>query len=341
MSHAATSHATFYEILGVPPAALLPEIKQAHRKLAQQNHPDKLNYLASDFPWVVEEANERFRKITEAFNVLSNEAARSRYDAGLKLPPTGFHPRSATSTYAQRRKQPPTYTSASDDLHTRTAEVPHEDFNRHNPPADSPFHSAEPRAPRHRKNIFLSGVAFVGMVALALAASNDGPLAKELHSLQMDVESSTMAATTDAGPLTRTAAKSPTAGQAKNGTEDGYQFADIRYLRTIFNAYLISRGVPNAAVTHQKEFSLLQHWDPSYYQSKFIVISWENPSSNQTQIGILFLDQPDTVFQATVTRQPGTGRQLQSFVPLQHTPEEMADIRAYWSQSLADPGHAL
>jgi curved DNA-binding protein CbpA len=307
MSHAAT----FYEILGVTPTALTSEIKQAHRKLAQQNHPDKLNHLAQDFPWVVQEATERFKQITEAFNVLSNDAARSKYDAQLNRTRTGFHPRPAAEK--QRHAQ--------------------EHLHRNADPADSPFHATEPRAPRNRKNVFLSGLAFVALVTFGFAAFNDGPLAKELHSLQFVEADST------SQPPAHTSAAS--ASTKINPTDAGYQFADIRYLRTLFNGYLVSRDLPSAPVTHQKEFSLLQRWDPSYYQSKFIVISWENPSSNQTQIGILFLDQPDTVFQATVTRQPGAGRQLQSFIPLKHTPEEMADIRAYWSQSLADPTHAL
>jgi len=344
MSHAAT----FYEILGVTPAAPISEIKQAHRKLAQQNHPDKLNYLAADFPWVVQEATERFKQITEAFNVLSNDAARSRYDAELNRSQTqfktGFHPRSAPATYAQRRKNPPTYSAShkADDIRTHTAETreqANEAFRRHATPADSPFHAKEPQAPRHRKNVFLSGIAFVAMVALAFATLQEGPLAKEIHSLQL-VEAETTSSPSAARPHISTT-KSTTASTKLNSTDDGYQFADIRYLRTLFNAYLIAWGLPTATVTHQKEFSLLQHWDPSYYQSKFIVISWENPTDNQTQIGILFLDQPDRVFQATIAKQPGASRELQSFTALKYSPQQMANIRAYWAQSLTDKTHAL
>jgi curved DNA-binding protein CbpA len=338
MSHAAT----FYEILGVTPAAPISEIKRAHRKLAQQNHPDKLHHLAADFPWVVQEATERFKQITEAFNVLSNEDARSRYDAEINRPQTGFHPRPAPSTYAQRRKQPPSYSGSdkADDIHTRAAETSdhaHEPFRRYTVSNDSPFHAAEPRAPRRRKNTFLSGIAFVGMVTLAFAAFNNGTLAKELHSLQLEADSSAPVAPSKSAFQQRNS----TVGPSNTTPDVGYQFADIRYLRTLFNAYLIAQDVPTANVTHQKEFALLRHWDPSYYQSKFIVISWEYPNDNETQIGILFLDRPDTVFEATVTKQPGAARELQSLTPLEYTPQQMASIRSYWSQSLADRPHAL
>jgi curved DNA-binding protein len=62
----------FYEILGVPRNASQEEIQRAYRKLARTYHPD----LNSD-----PVAEERFKEISEAYNVLADPATRRRYDA--------------------------------------------------------------------------------------------------------------------------------------------------------------------------------------------------------------------------------------------------------------------
>ncbi|MBC6421067.1 MAG: J domain-containing protein [Hormoscilla sp. SP5CHS1] len=62
----------YYEILGVPRDASVEEIKKAYRKLARQYHPD-LN--PGD-----KEAEERFKDINEAYEVLSDPNRRSQYD---------------------------------------------------------------------------------------------------------------------------------------------------------------------------------------------------------------------------------------------------------------------
>ena len=63
----------YYAILGVPPDATLTEIKKAYRKLARQHHPDT---NPGDT-----EAAERFKAITEAYEVLTDPARRQAYDA--------------------------------------------------------------------------------------------------------------------------------------------------------------------------------------------------------------------------------------------------------------------
>ncbi|KAL4892843.1 X-domain of DnaJ-containing-domain-containing protein [Aspergillus ambiguus] len=63
---------TYYDALGVPPTATELEIKKAYRKLAIVTHPDK---NPGD-----ETAHERFQAIGEAYQVLSNEDLRKRYD---------------------------------------------------------------------------------------------------------------------------------------------------------------------------------------------------------------------------------------------------------------------
>jgi len=62
----------FYEALGVPRTASQDEIQQAYRKLARTYHPD-----VNKDPG----AEERFKEIGEAYQVLSDPKTRRRYDA--------------------------------------------------------------------------------------------------------------------------------------------------------------------------------------------------------------------------------------------------------------------
>lgn len=62
----------YYEVLGVSRSASATEIKKAYRKLALQYHPDK---NPGD-----KEAEEKFKEAAEAYDVLSNDDKRRRYD---------------------------------------------------------------------------------------------------------------------------------------------------------------------------------------------------------------------------------------------------------------------
>ncbi|MGI5492671.1 DnaJ C-terminal domain-containing protein [Microtetraspora malaysiensis] len=64
--------ADFYEVLGVPRSASQEEIQRAYRKLARSYHPD-----VNKDPG----AEDRFKEISEAYQVLSAPETRRRYDA--------------------------------------------------------------------------------------------------------------------------------------------------------------------------------------------------------------------------------------------------------------------
>jgi molecular chaperone DnaJ len=64
----------FYDVLGVDRKASAEEIKKAYRKLARQYHPDRNPDDAS--------AEERFKEVQQAYDVLADEAKRREYDSG-------------------------------------------------------------------------------------------------------------------------------------------------------------------------------------------------------------------------------------------------------------------
>lgn len=67
----------YYKTLGVPKTATQAEIKKAYRKLARDNHPDSNPNNAA--------AEERFKEVSEAYNVVGNEEKRKQYDEQRSL----------------------------------------------------------------------------------------------------------------------------------------------------------------------------------------------------------------------------------------------------------------
>lgn len=72
----------YYEVLGLQKGASADEIKRAYRQLAKKYHPD-INKEAG--------AEEKFKEINEAYEVLSDDQKRARYDQfGHEDPTQGF-----------------------------------------------------------------------------------------------------------------------------------------------------------------------------------------------------------------------------------------------------------
>jgi molecular chaperone DnaJ len=94
----ATTQRDYYEVLGVPRTADDGEVKRAFRRLARSLHPD-----VSEAP----DAEERFREVVEAYEVLSKPETRELYDrfghAGLRsggFAPTHFDFGSLTDLFS-------------------------------------------------------------------------------------------------------------------------------------------------------------------------------------------------------------------------------------------------
>ncbi|KAK1573935.1 uncharacterized protein LY79DRAFT_583328 [Colletotrichum navitas] len=69
-----------YKILGVSKDAQLPEIRSAHRKLVLKCHPDKVQD-----PTLKAQKQDEFQKVQQAYELLSNENERAKYDDNVKL----------------------------------------------------------------------------------------------------------------------------------------------------------------------------------------------------------------------------------------------------------------
>ena len=69
----------YYDILGVAKSATSREVKKAYRALALQYHPDKVSEAEK------ETAEAKFRDVSEAYEVLSDDELRAKYDRGEDL----------------------------------------------------------------------------------------------------------------------------------------------------------------------------------------------------------------------------------------------------------------
>src|SRR5258707_212654 len=82
---ATTTKQDYYDLLGVPRKAAQKEIRAAYRKLARKYHPD-LN--PGD-----KSSEEKFKRVQEAYDVLSDAKKRQMYDQfGFETPGAGGMP---------------------------------------------------------------------------------------------------------------------------------------------------------------------------------------------------------------------------------------------------------
>lgn len=86
----AAAQRDYYEVLGVKKTATPAEMRKAYRKLARQNHPD----ANPNDP----KAEERFKEISTAYEVLSDPEKRKQYDQG----PSAFFGRGAGGGFDPR-----------------------------------------------------------------------------------------------------------------------------------------------------------------------------------------------------------------------------------------------
>ena len=88
------SMSNYYDILGVSKTATADEIKKAYRTLAFKYHPDRNPGNA--------EAEEKFKQISAAYDVLSDESKRRQYDMGYS---TDSYSSSQTTGNQQYQRQ--------------------------------------------------------------------------------------------------------------------------------------------------------------------------------------------------------------------------------------------
>ena len=91
----------YYSILGIARNASSEDIKKAYRKLAIKYHPDKNN---GD-----KESERKFREVSEAYETLSDQDKKRRYDNPDPFRSQGWNPFQGTDPFQGNRplsKQP-------------------------------------------------------------------------------------------------------------------------------------------------------------------------------------------------------------------------------------------
>ena len=115
-----------------------------------------------------------------------------------------------------------------------------------------------------------------------------------------------------------------------------YENADVKYLRTIFDAYLNKSGGT------KEELEVLNKWDQGYFRSKFFVLSRDQNTFGGTLITILFKEKPDKVFVTWVYPQ-GDKREprLRTMNLADFSDEDIKRIPVRYKQLMEDKAHAM
>lgn len=88
----------FYEVLGIQKDASAEEIKKAYRTLAFKYHPDRNEGNAA--------AEEKFKQINAAYDVLGDEEKRRNYDLGFSYSDNTYSSQDYQQTYQNYQADP-------------------------------------------------------------------------------------------------------------------------------------------------------------------------------------------------------------------------------------------
>jgi len=115
-----------------------------------------------------------------------------------------------------------------------------------------------------------------------------------------------------------------------------YKNPDVRYLRTLFDAYLKNSG------GIEQERQLLVKWSKEYFRSKFIVLSREDNTFGGALITIIFQGRPDKVFVAWVYPE-GVNKKLtlRRFEPGEFSDEDIKRINVRYKKLINDKVHSM
>jgi hypothetical protein len=115
-----------------------------------------------------------------------------------------------------------------------------------------------------------------------------------------------------------------------------YKNADVRYLRTLFDAYVNSSGGT------EEERQALDKWSKEYFRSKFVVLSRDRNTFGGTLITILFQDRPDKVFVTWVYPEGAKKTlRLRRFDVGDFNDEDIRRIKIRYKRLLDDKTHAM
>ena len=79
----------YYDILEITPQSSIDEIKRAYHQHSLKYHPDKIHHIDESSSISLDMMKMRYHAIQEAYQVLSNEESKKKYDNELN---SMFHP---------------------------------------------------------------------------------------------------------------------------------------------------------------------------------------------------------------------------------------------------------
>jgi hypothetical protein len=124
----------YYELLEIPPASSIDEVKKAFRQQIARYHPDKVQHLGKEFQAM---AADRAAELTEAYRVLSDEGRRAEFDrawaeaSGGAAPPPAVPAPGAHGTPACTEPAPRARPATDAETHSSTGpQFKHEKASR-------------------------------------------------------------------------------------------------------------------------------------------------------------------------------------------------------------------